>query len=269
MLHLLQLEWKKQKNYVLFKILAAAYLLLLPAALMTGKKLEVGEGAPFNPQTMFFQFPTVWEWLAYIGNWLVFFVLGFMAVLMVTNEFSYRTLRQNVITGLHRQQFFLSKLYFLVIISFLATVYYALCALVIGLAHADTVYFSTVFKNWDLIPRYFLMNIGYMSFGLLVAFWIKRTGIALFVYLAYSMFLEPVIRWAVHLQLWKHPSMNFYPLNVFEDLCPVPFSGQAEWFMKQNNFQLFLTPGQATVASMIYIGLFLYLSLQRLKRSDL
>ena len=269
MLHLLQLEWKKQKNYVLFKVLVLAYLLLLPGALMTGKKLNLPEEAPIRPQTMFFEFPTVWGWLGYNGNWLVFFVFGFLAVLMITNEYSYRTLPQKMITGMHRSSFFVSKLYFMLAICLGATLYYSLCSVVIGLAHADTIYFSTVFKNWDMMPRYFLMSLGYMSFGLMVAVLIRRTGIALFVYLAYTMFLEPVFRWAVHLRLWKHPSVNYYPLNSFEDLCPVPFSPQADWFLKEHNFQLWLSPTLAVILSIGYIGLFLSLSLWRLERSDL
>ncbi|MBI5917112.1 MAG: ABC transporter permease [Bacteroidetes bacterium] len=269
MRHLLQLEWLKQKHYTLFRVLMIAYAVLLPSALMVGKKIQVPAGSPFNPQTMFFEFPTVWDWLGYIGNWLVFFVLGFLAVLMITNEHSNRTLRQNVITGLHRSEFFWSKVSFMVIVGLAATLFYAGCALVIGLLHADTLYFETVFKSWDMVPRYWLMCMGYMSFGLLVGVLVKRTGLALFLFLTYSMFLEPILRWAVHFQVFKDKSMNFYPLNVFEDLCPLPFSDVAENFMSENNFKLFLTPAEAVVGSVVYISLFLFLSYKRLKNSDL
>ena len=271
MLHLLELEWKKQKDFNLFKILLIAYAVLLPGALMIGKKLPTAEeaGFPFNPQTILFQFPTVWEWLGYTGNWLVFFVLGFLGVLLITNEHSYRTLRQNVITGLHRREFFLSKLYFMLVVSFVFTVYYSLCAIVIGSLHADTLYFATIFKNWDLMPRYMLMCMGYMSFGLLVGVLVKRTGIALFVFLTYAMFLEPVIRYALHLRYIANKSMHFYPLNSFEDLCPLPFVKMAEGFVKENNFSWFLTPFEAVTASTIYIVLFLFIAYKRLENSDL
>jgi ABC-2 type transport system permease protein len=269
MFHLLQLEWKKQKSYILFKVLIASYVLLLPAVLMIGKKIKMEEGMPFDPQKVFFEFPTVWDWLGYAGNWLIFFILGFMAVLSITNEHASRTLRQNIITGLHRGEFFRSKLWFIVFISAAATVYYALCALVIGSLHTDIIYLSTVFKEWDIIPRYFLMSAGYMSFGLLVGVLVKRTGIALFVFLGYSMFLEPVLRWAVHFRFLKNKSMHFYPLNSFEDLCPVPFAKLTEGFLKENNFNLFLSPTEAAVTSVVFISLFLWISFLRLKNSDL
>jgi hypothetical protein len=269
MIHLLNLEWKKQRHYILFKVLVIAYAVLLPAVLMIGKKIEVPEDAPFNPQTVFYVFPSVWGWLGYVGNWLVFFVFGFLGVLLLTSEHSYRTLRQNVISGLHRHEFFLSKLYFIGVIAFLATLYYSLCALVIGMLHTETIYFSTIFKDWDLMPLYFLMGVGYMSFGLLVGALIKRTGIALFVFLAYSMFGEPVIRWALHLRFFAHKSMLFYPLNAMEDLCPLPFAMQAKWFMEQNKFSLFLTPAEAVTASLVYTALFFWLTYRRLQNSDL
>ncbi len=271
MYHLLLLEWKKQKDYVLFKILLLAYIVLLPGALMIGKKIpgSTAEGMPFNPQTLFFNFPTVWSWLAYAGNWVVFFVLGFLGVLAITNEYTYRTLRQNIITGLHRRAFYMSKLYFMVAISLVFTAYYALCAIIIGSFHADPFYIKTLFVNMGVVPRYFLMCIGYMSFGLLVGILVKRTGIALFVYLTYAMFLEPVVRWSLHLRLFKHKSMHYYPLNAFEDLCPLPLSGQAEWFLKQNDFTMFLDATEATTASAIYIALFLFIADKRLEKADL
>ncbi len=270
MIHLLKLEWLKQKDYVLFRILAIAYVVLLPAALFVGKKMDFGNASPINPQTHFFQFPTVWEWLGYIGNWMVFFVLGFLAVLMVTNEYTNRTLRQNIITGLKRDEFFRSKLFFMVVVALAATIYYAVCALVIGLLHADgTLYFSTVFKNADMVPRYWLMSMGYMSFGLLVGLLTKRTGIALFLYLAYSMVIESILRWVVHLYFFKNISMSFYPLNAMEDLAPLPLADFADDMLRQYNFRMMLTPLEAGIATVIYTSLFLFLGYKRLKNSDL
>ncbi|MBK8563920.1 MAG: hypothetical protein IPN76_11400 [Saprospiraceae bacterium] len=264
------MEWLKQKNYVLFKLLAAAYIVFLPASLFIGKKMELGTGVPFNPAKDFFLFPTVWEWLGYFGNWMVFFVLGFLAVLMVTNEFGNKTLRQNVIAGLHREEFFKSKLIFMSVVAFFAAIYYMVCALVIGLLHVDdTLYFSTVFKNMDYVPRYWLMGMGYMSFGLLVGLLTKRTGIALFVYLGYTMVVEPFLRWVFHLYFFKNISMSFYPLNAMEDLAPIPIIEFADDMLKENGFRILLTPMEAVIATVIYSSLFLFFSYKRLKNSDL
>lgn len=270
MLHLLKLEWLKQKDYILFKILVVAYLVFLPSILMIGKKIPPMPGEAFDPQLMLFHFPSVWEFLAYIGNWLVFFIFGFMAVLLVTNEHSYRTMRQNILGGLLRSEWFWSKAIFIVTVSLLATLYYALCAIVIGVVHGldDTLYFSTVFKNSGYVFRYFLMCLGYMGFGLLVGLLVKRTGIALFAFIGYAFFLEPVLRF-VYLYYFKHESMHYFPLNVLEDLCPLPFADMAEQFTKENGFSLFVNPTLAMALSAGYILLFGWLSFKRLTKSDL
>ncbi len=269
MWHLISLEWRKQRDYILFKLLVFGYMFMLPGLLMIGKKLEVSGNVPVNPQVMFFQFPTVWDWLGYTGNWLVFFVFGFMAVLLVTNEYSSKTLRQNIISGLHRNEFIWSKILFMLLISIGATLYYGLSALTIGLLHTPSGDFAQAFQNAGLMPRYFLMTIGYMSFGLLVGVLVKRTSVAVFVFLAYSMFLEPVIRWALHLRFIQNSSFNYYPLNVMEDLCPLPFSGQAQWFLKEKGFELFLSPQNAIIATSVYVLIFFALSLVKLRRTDL
>lgn len=270
MLHLLKLEWLKQKDYILFKLLAIAYMVFLPAILFVGKKMDVGSDAPFNPKAQFFQFPTIWGWLGYIGNWMVFFVLGFMAVLMVTNEYSNRTLRQNVITGLKRVEFFKSKVIFMAAVALAAAIYYTLCVLVIGLLHVDdTLYFSTIFKDLDMVPRFWLMAMGYMSFGLLLGLLIKRTGIALFLYLAYAMVIEVVWRWVVHLYFFKNISVSLYPLNAMEDLAPLPVAEKFFGMIAQQGFRVILTPIEASVTTIVYTSLFLFWSYKRLQNSDL
>lgn len=270
MVHLFKLEWLKQKEYVLFRILILAYLFFLPAILMIGKKIPPVTGELFDPQIALFHFPSVWEFLGYIGNWLVFLIFGFLSVLIITNEHSFKTYRQNVITGMQRVEWYKSKLIFIFCISLFATIYYALCALTIGFIHAlgDTIYFSTVFKNSFYAVRYFLMCLGYMSFGMLVGLLVKRTGIALFAFIGYSFFLEPVLR-GLYLYFFQHESMHYFPLNVLEDLCPIPFAEMADDFVRENGFSLFVESQIAIPLAVLYIALFVWLGYKRVTKSDL
>ena len=268
MQYLLSLEWKKYNKNLIFRILILAYAVLLPSALMLGKKLK-DVPPPLDSNQVFFMFPTVWEYLGYIGNWMSFFFLGFFAVLMVTTEFSNRTLRQNIINGLQRWQFLLAKLYFAIAISAGVALYYATCALIIGYFNTDYVVWNKVFQHADLIPRFFLMTFAYMTFGIFLGVLIKRTGIALFAYFAYIMFVEVILRWGVHLYFLKHRSMHFYPLNAFEDLVPTPFAPQADQFARQYDFSLFLNPTEAIITSLIYLALFLVIIFRYILRADL
>jgi len=268
MYFLLQLEWKKLYKLTAFRIFMAFYLVLLPAILLTGKQIKELP-PPILTNEVFFIFPTVWEYLGYLGNWLCFFFFGFLAIIMVTTEYSNKTMRQNIITGLSRRQYFLSKAYFIIVISLLATLYYALCALVIGYFNTETIYWHKVWQNADYIPRYFLMCLGYMTFGLFLGFLLKRTGIAIFLYLAYIMFVELILRWGVHFQIFKHRSMHFYPMNAVEDLMPAPFTEVAEEFVSNQGFSFFLKPEEAVITTIVYTCLFLWLSYRLIRRSNL
>lgn len=268
MFYLLSLEWKKYRKNLIFLVLVAAYMILLPSALMLGKKLDQLP-PPLDSNQVFFMFPTVWAYLGYIGNWFSFFFLGFFAVLMITTEYGDRTLRQNIITGMQRWEFLLGKLLFATVISLGAALFYVACALVIGYFNTEIVTMGKVMQNAGLAPRFFLMSFGYMTFGLFLGTIIRRTGIALLVYFGYIMFVEPIIRWGVHLYFFKHHSMRYYPLNAIEDLAPTPFSPQADQFARQYDFSLFLNPTEATLITLIYLSLFIFIIFRFIMRSDL
>jgi len=268
MWYLLELEWKKWNKQLVFRILLGGYLLLLPSLLLVGKKLP-DLPPPIGTTDVLFIFPTVWEYLGYVGNWLSFFFLGFLAVVLITTEHSNKTFRQNIIDGLKRRDFVLAKICFVGLIALLATAYYVLCALIIGAFNTDIVIVQKVFQNWMYIPRYFLMVSGYMYFGLFIGFLLKRTGLSLFLYLSYIMMLEPLLRWGVHQNISRHRSMHFYPMNAVEDLLPVPYTDVADEFLQKFGFSLFLQPWEAIIAVLGYTALFLFLVFRIVRKSDL
>ena len=268
MFHLIQLEWKKFSKSLAFRLLITAYTILLPAILLAGKRLK-DLPPPINSNEVFYIFPTVWQYLGYIGNWLTFFFLGFLSVLLVTMEYNYKTLRQNIITGLNRNQYYWSKIQFIFVISLFATLYYFLCGMTIGLINTEAIYFNKVFQYSDYFGRYMLMCFGYMSIGMLIGVLIKRTGIALFVYLSYFLFLEPVLRYGVHFYLTRHKSMLYYPANAVGDLIPPPFSELAREFTEEFGFEFFLSPTLAVTISSMYLLLILGIAYRKIIRSDL
>ncbi len=268
MTYLLRLEWKKQYRSIPFWIFTGAYAVLLPTLLLLGKQLEELP-PPLLTNEVLFIFPTVWEYLGYVGNWLSFFFLGFLAITTITSEYAYRTMRQNIIDGLDRRSYFFSKSAFITIIALIATFYYALCALTIGYFNTESIYWHKIWQNVDYLWRFFLMSLGYMSFGLLLGFLVKRTGVTLFLYFSYIMFIEVVLRWGVHYNLYQHPSMHYYPINAFADLIPEPFAPQADRFLQQAGFSLYLPPDQAVLFAIFYILIFFAIAFRRVLRADL
>ncbi len=279
---LLYLEWKKLKTNRTFWALSILYASALPLFFLMGKGMSVNgnrgdaSSGP-NPAAMmdssvFYKFPEVWDYLGYLGNWLNFFVLGFIGVLIVTNDITYKTMRQNIITGMSRNEYFTGKILILLTLSLGATLYYCLLGLGFGFVHTEGTTFQLITQNADLIPRFFLQCVAYGSFAFFLGWLFKRTALALILYIVYVMFLEMAIRWMGHANVLPNKSMHFYPMNAAEDLVPMPL-----WFaepmmkgLEENlGFSYFLTSTEAVITSAIYIIIFLVLSFIRFKKMDL
>ena len=264
---LIKLEWLKLKTYNPFLVLMGMYVVLLPLFMSVGLSIKLPPELG-NAQT-FYMFPTVWQSLAYVGNWLCYFIMGFIAVLTVTNEFSNRTLRQNIISGISRLDFYLSKVYFLFFIALSATIYYALVAMVFGLSNTETIYMSKIMENIDMIPRYLLMILTFMSFGFMLGVLLRRTGIALFLYFAYVMFIERIIRYLVLGQLFGKDIQGYGPINAANDLTPFPIPKMVTTMTESAEFKLFLSPTQAVLTALVSTIVFLYVAYYMLKTRDL
>lgn len=271
MWHLLQLEWKKFKYYRTFKVMAILYVVLLPLILIVAKAFFAQVEAPvdfINLKTIQ-RFPEIWGYLAYIGNWLSFFFLGFIGVLSVTTEFANKTLRQNIINGVTRNEFFTGKILLIFTVSLLATLYFAFVGFTFGFIYTENLYLSKILNGSSQIFYYFLMCLGYMVFGFFLGVLLRRTGLALFLYLIYVIFLEGVIRWAIHGKIIFNKSINFYPMNALEDLSPIPIAKIINNITQDNNFSFLLSKTEATITSIIYISIFIFIAYKIIKRSDL
>ena len=277
MLHLLKLEWKKIYNYRPFQVMMLLFMIGLPSMLMVSHDIVEKANPPegmFSAATLV-SFPTIWQYLAYNANWMAFFFLGFMSVLSITNEFGNKTLRQNIITGLSRADYFKGKVLFIATLALIATIHYFLCGTVIGRIYTESFSMENFTENLDFIPRVFLMSFGYMSIGLFLGMWIRRTGIAIVLFLAYGIFIEQILRWGVHMNVFKrfgiemNKSVHYYPINAMEDLAPIPFPDMIDNMARNMDFYPFIEPMEAAVLTVIYSGLFLYLAYRMISNRDL
>src|SRR6476620_12789663 len=119
MLHLLKIEWLKVKNYRTFWILGGLFLLSIFGINYIAFSIHEEQsksamanaimGSPFN-------FPEVWHTITYMSSFLLF-IPGLLMIISITNEFSFKTHRQNIIDGLSRTQFIHVKLASVVILA--------------------------------------------------------------------------------------------------------------------------------------------------------
>jgi len=192
---------------------------------------------------------------------------------MVTSEYSWKTLRQGVINGQSRNEFFFGKMAFITVFSLVTALYYLLCGAMIGWWHTDGATLDQLLGNDLAVLRYFLMVMGYMSFGLLVSLGLRRSGLALFTYFAYIFFVEPLLRWVIHLKFFEGNSHFYYPMNVIEDLMGNPmfkFAEDMKVTTGANEGSLYiLSTTESVLFSSIYIMIFLLAGWWLLKKRDM
>ncbi len=269
MQRLLHIEWLKLKRNKSFHVFFALYLIGLPLLFPIGLQMDFPR--EFSIRKIY-AFPDVWSFLGYLGSWLTFFCFGLLSITLITQEIQFKTLRQQIINGMSRTEFLLSKLMLCAAVSVAATLYYVLVGASYGYVYTDFVFMSKVTEQMWLIPAYWLQCFAFMVVGLLLGFWLKRSGIAIFLFLIYTLVIEAILRHVFHLNVWSHKSVNYYPMNVFEDLVPLPvrqIGMTLEERLERDGVSLLLRPEEALLVAVCWILVFVGLIYWLLKRRDL
>ena len=264
----LTLEWLKWRHHKSFQFLVAVYLVLLPASVLVVEHWSALP-SPLDVAEAVLIFPNVWQYLGFIANWLACFSLGIFAVLSITTEFHQRTIRQNIIMGLSRKEFYGAKLLFMLAIASFGTLYYGAWALVIGYRHTEIPLMGKILEQSHYLGLVHLATVGYMSLGTLAGLLVRRTGLAVVLYLSYVSVIEIWVRWGLHFPLIANKSIHFYPVKAFSDLAPFPVIELAAEFEKRYNFGLTLDTAEAIMASLAYVSIFNILIYNVLKNKDL
>jgi ABC-type transport system involved in multi-copper enzyme maturation permease subunit len=142
-------------------------------------------------QTGIFNFPLIWHIIPFFASYFkLFFAL--IVVSMVANEYSNRTVKQNLIDGLSKKEFILSKFYFILVYTLLSSLFIGIATLIIGLIHSSHTDLSIIIMDIEFVAAYFFKLLGFFSFCLFMAVLIKRSAFALGA-LVVTAFVELII----------------------------------------------------------------------------
>ena len=197
MFSLIQIEWLKIKKYPAFWAMLIIVLLTYPAANLMFYNVYLDITAQKGTQMlakMFlgnpFAFPETWHTVAYISS---FFVIlpSILVIMLVTNEYQYKTQRQNVIDGWTRRQFMASKLIDVFIVSAITTLLYALVAIGFSI-YADTFDATKMWEQSYYIGLFFLQSFAQLSIAFLLGYLIKKAFISLGIFLFYYLIVENI-----------------------------------------------------------------------------
>lgn len=231
MFRLLSIEFHKLKYNRASKVLSIIYFgLLTSIALIAAIKFEFGNFKLHLADAGIFNFPYIWHFNTYIAAILKFFLL-LVIVSMMSNEYSYKTLKQNLIDGLSKKEFVLSKFYTVIAFSLISTVFVFVVSLLLGLVYSDYNEFSIIFSDLEYLLAFFIKLLGFFSFGLFLGILIKRSAFAvagMLVWLIGESIFKGYLYWSFRGE--KIPGekvdtfMQFLPLEAMTNLIKEPFS---------------------------------------------
>lgn len=227
---LLGIEWLKIKRYRTFWVLVTLYILLLPLwnYEIANGFIKLGGGKNgINFLSSAYSFPQVWSNLGWWASIFIHFT-SILIIILTTNEYTYRTNRQNVIDGWSRLQFYHAKILLNVVLSFLATLYLFLLGVLFGGINSGSL--NGMFSEFQQVGYFFLLSLDYLGFALLIAIWIKRSGLAIGLFLLYSMIIENILKGIINHNMDK-PLGNLLPLQASDELLPFPLMQMAKAMM--------------------------------------
>src|SRR5690606_6916115 len=267
MLHLLKTDLKKLTSYRTFWIICGLYFITLAFFTASGMELlkwlartfeDFGSSLNIN-RIPIYHFPDVWLNLIYVSGFFKI-VIGVMTVISITNEYQYRTLRQNVIDGLSRWEFLSTKILTNLLLSFLSVAMIMFISFVTGLIYTPEIDWSYVFADMEFLFAYFIEIFAYLSFALMLGVFVRRSGLTIILLLLAPM-LEVIIRENVN--DYVPGLIPFFPMESISNLVPLPFKRYA--FQEIRDY---LTLDSIGIA-IAWTCIFNYLSYWKLRTSDI
>jgi ABC-2 type transport system permease protein len=179
MKRLLSIEFQKIWKNKASRVLVLTYFVLLSfIALISSIKFSIGTFEIRIADQGIFNFPYIWHFNTYVAAFFKIF-LAIVIVSMMANEYTYGTLKQNLIDGLSKKEFILSK--FLVVGTFaLASTFFVfVMSLILGYSFSSYNELSIVFSDLEYIFAFFIKLFAFFSFCLFLGILVKRSAFAL------------------------------------------------------------------------------------------
>lgn len=270
----LQKIWKNKAS----RVLTLTYFILLSfIALIASIKFEFGPFRIYFAEMGIFNFPYIWHFNTFIAGCLKLF-LAIVIVSMMANEYSYGTLKQNLIDGLSKKEFILSKFLTVVVFALCSTVFIFVMSLILGLSFSSYTEPGIIFSEMSYLLAFFVKLLGFFSFCLFLGILIKRSAFALG-FLFVWFFIESLLKLLFAFTIFPDSDKDkyftqFLPLESMSNLIVEPFSrlsliksiGNQ---MGVQNVKDYSVHPYTILIVLVWTFLFIYFSYKLLKNRDL
>lgn len=232
MKRLLSIEFQKIQKNRASKILVITYFVLLSLiSLIASLKFNIGSLEINIAEQGIFNFPYIWHFNTYVASLFKLF-LAVVIVSMMANEYTYGTLKQNLIDGLSKKEFILSKFYVVIVFALASTVFVFIMTLILGYSFSSYNEISIVFSDLEYLLAFFIKLVGFFSFCLFLGILVKRSAFALGFLVAW-FFVEKVVYGVLKFNIldgtyktknFADSFIQFFPLESMSNLIKEPIS---------------------------------------------
>ncbi|MBL4709940.1 MAG: ABC transporter permease subunit [Flavobacteriales bacterium] len=228
MIRLLRIELTKIiYNRTFWIILGLYVLLMVPIAFQLedflnsisingGADPKQEPGVPLGSMLLqnssIFSYPDVWHYISYLASWFKL-LLAIILIINITDEYSYKTLRQNIIDGMNKWEIIGAKQLVILLLSSFAVIMVIVVTLIVGSA-AEGV---NITEGSSIVLSYFFSLILYLNFAYLLCTWLKKSGFVISILFLYTLVIENLISFQI-----PDNVSQFLPMNLLESLVPNP-----------------------------------------------
>lgn len=279
----LQIEYMKIKGNSSFKVFTLLFLILMPVIIIIlpsffkdglfGFGME--DSYPFMPRTA----SSTWYYTTYIASWFSFYLLSFIIIFHITNEYAAKTVRQNIIDGYSKLDYLKSKIGMVIFMATTATLYVFVIGLVATLYfqnnqpdpstqmpdmmsmmggnlsnNSTTVEFGGMFDGLLFLLGYFIQVLAYFIVAVLVSMLVRKGALAVLLFFG-VFFIHMILSSVIGMQGFEGV-LDYLPFNAFSGLLP-NFEFQ---FLLFGLGEMETLSMENAVVSIAYIILFIFLT---------
>ena len=231
-LNIIKTEWLKLKNYLIFWLLLLATAISYPGinAIVyygydestkpknqSGQLIKMLVGNPFH-------FPEVYHTTAFLSSFFTF-IPAIVVIMLITNEYMFKTHRQNIIDGWQKKTFIWGKFISVFIVSLIVTLFYIAVATLLGFLATPDLAKVQLFDKANYIGLFFLQIFTQLSFAFFLGMIFRKAFVAYGFFIFYGLIFENIAVAFLKLKTKQFGGVDygqFLPLEISDRLIPVP-----------------------------------------------
>lgn len=272
MKNILKLEFIKTLGYPGFRTIVILHAVLFLLVVLIGSQINLQfQGIKLD---ILVSFPYVWGTLSWIGSWFNI-LLGILAIILVGNEFQFRTFRKQIIDGVSRNHLLNAKMVVMATLSIYALVLVLIASFLLGFIYSDTITLASIFEKFPFVLVLFIQSFAYMMLGMLFALILKNNALSIVVFILFFFPGEPILR-----AFFPDTIDRFFPIKIISNLTPMPdflgitskqmiqINGQSPSFQNLGLMPETLSVWVASLVCFAYIVLFYFISRYIIERKN-